>query len=196
MGDKIAKPVMFWIPGDCFLYGSERDDRELLDFLKHGANIEIYVLEFNRRSWEESVETILDILRDLNLSFFLGGVDSGAMIAHEIANRLKKPAFLFSPVLKPFNRHDSLHETEKVDQLLYFKSLKNMKKIQDEILPPNSSREIVSTNYNDSVYSVLEDWINISDKISVQILYNCENIRKFPPFQTCLACVQKLAKNC
>jgi len=139
--------VLIWCHGGCFGGGNISYDSELRNFLKTHHGFDIICVDFPLDDWFQAVDFIekkcWDIMIQKNTKVILVGVSSGAMMAHDVANRLNLLAGLICPVLKPFDRHESLTKDLQEKQLKFFHTLDNMKKIQDSIQPPNSKRYIM-----------------------------------------------------
>ena len=138
--------LIVWCHGGCFSGGSVQYDNDLRQFLEVRDGWKVICVDFSLNDWGEAINDIENSCKEYQKIYdkiVLVGVSSGGMLAHEVANRLKLSAGLLCPVIKPYNRHESLPSDLKEKQLKFFHTTDNMKKIQDSIQPPNSKRYIM-----------------------------------------------------
>lgn len=155
--------VIIWCHGGCFSQGSVEYDKELRIYLaEHGYRV--IPVDFSLESWELALKDIYDVWKwEVGLgTLIIGGISSGAMMAHEFANQFNLPAVLICPVIKPFDRHHNLPEELKERQLKFFGTLEKMQKIQESIKPPNNARYILyGTKDIRAPYLPLAPWLEI-----------------------------------
>lgn len=138
--------VLIWCHGGCFGGGNVSYDSEIRTFLQLQHDWKIICVDFALNDWHKAIsdiETTVKLIKNDNPKIVLVGVSSGGMMAHEVANRLNLPAALLCPVMKPFDRHESLTKDLQEKQLKFFHTLDNMKKLQDVLQSPNSNRYIM-----------------------------------------------------
>jgi hypothetical protein len=74
----------------------------------------------------------------------LGGVSSGGLLAHLVANRRQLPALLIAPVLGPHTRHHILDASQQKLQLSFFNDMETMLKVEQLAQgAPNNDRLII-----------------------------------------------------
>ena len=185
--------VLLWCHGGCFTGGSVDNDQKLRSYLTSHNICQCIPIDFSLKSWHLAIR---DIYRYALSDFqgrkvVLGGISSGAMMAHHVANKLKLPAVLICPVLKPADRHQSLSNDLQERQLKFFGSLEEMANIQDSIAPPNNLRYILyGTKDVRAPVSGFEKWLE-GDRCIVDVLDKGHEMCSDPP---CELIAQGIAK--
>lgn len=161
----IMQKILLWCHGGCFSGGSVDYDKELREYLNEN-NWTLLPVDFSLNDWSEAInditDKVLEFKSDENIKIVLGGISSGALMAHHVANKFNLPALLICPVIKPFDRHITLTPDLKTKQLKFFHTLQDMKKIQDSINKPNNKRYILYGNRDDRApSSVFQDWLKL-----------------------------------
>lgn len=177
--------VLIWCHGGCFGGGNVNYDSELRNFLQVQHDWKIICVDFVLDDWDRAIsdiETTVKLINKSDMKVIIGGVSSGGMMAHEVANRLELPAILLCPVLAPFDRHESLAKDLQDKQLKFFHTLDNMKKVQDSIQPPNAKRYFMygKTDKRAPV-TVYKDWLE-DDLVKSDEVDGGHEICNDPPF--------------
>jgi hypothetical protein len=128
--------TVIWCHGGCFSGGSVEYDKELREYLSlHG--IQVIPVDFSLESWDQAVKDITeayDNARWANDNVLIGGISSGAMMAHHVARKESTEAVLVCPVLKPADRHSSLPADLQARQLKFFGTLERMLEVQNSLI--------------------------------------------------------------
>lgn len=160
--------VLMWCHGGCFSGGSVDYDKEFRHYLFDYQICVVLPVDFSMTDWDRAIQDIVNrtllIKANDGAKLIIGGISSGALLAHEVANRLNLPAVLVCPVIKPFTRHASLSEDLQFKQLQFFKTISHMKEIEESIMPPNNSRYILygSTDQRAPV-GHFKDWLGMDN---------------------------------
>ena len=142
------KNILIWCHGGCFGGGLPSYDIKLRDFIKK-QGWKVHSVDFNVNDYNSAIKDISLAVRSItriytNSNVILGGISSGALFAHVIANEFDIPAILVCPVIKPLKRHESLPEKFQKLQLKSFHDFDKMSDIETlAIAPPSNSRFII-----------------------------------------------------
>jgi acetyl esterase/lipase len=127
--------TLVWCHGGCFSGGSVEYDKELREYLS-SCGIQVLPVDFSLESWDQAVKDVYkayDNARWDNDNVIIGGISSGAMMAHYVAVQQVAPAILICPVLKPATRHSSLPEDMQARQLKFFGTFEKMMEAQTSL---------------------------------------------------------------
>jgi hypothetical protein len=167
--------TLIWCHGGCFAGGSIEYDKELREYLVQNGVCNVFPVNFSLDSWEGAISDITlaaQISSQIGIvpgkmDLILGGISSGALMAHEVANRLKLPAVLICPVIKPATRHDTLPEDLKKKQLTFFGTREHMHMAEDSIQSPNKARYILYGKQDQRApSSAFESWLTLDHVVS------------------------------
>lgn len=157
--------ILLWCHGDCFSDGSIQDNADLRILLEYRFGWTITCVDFSLTDWTQAISDITTACTNLqtqnpSANIVLVGVSSGGMLAHTVANNLQLSAVLLCPVIKPFDRHNSLTADLQAKQLSFFHTLDQMQTIQGTIQLPNAKRYIMYGMFdNIAPVSAYEDWL-------------------------------------
>lgn len=175
--------TLVWCHGGCFSGGSIDYDKELRNHLSN-HNITVIPIDFSLQGWElalKDIYTSTSLKINENDKVILGGISSGALMAHVVANTLYLPAILICPVIKPADRHASLPLDLQTKQLAFFGSMDGMLAVQDSILPPNNRRYILyGTKDIRAPVSSFQQWLTM-DNVTYDALDQGHEICSNPP---------------
>lgn len=159
--------TLVWCHGGCFSGGSVEYDKELRNYLDVHGICKVIPVDFSLRNWPEAITDITRAVGLIKGPVALGGVSSGALLAHAAANLLNLPAILICPVIKPAGRHASLPIDLQQRQLAFFGTLEYMQHIEDSILQPNNRRYVLyGCRDARAPKSAFESWLNLDNVIS------------------------------
>lgn len=159
--------TLIWCHGGCFSGGSIEYDKELREFLIDNNICKVIPVNFSLHSWNEALLDITWAVDTFCGTVILGGVSSGALLAHAAANCLKLPAILICPVIKPATRHTSLPKDLQAKQLAFFQDIEYMQFIEDSITPPNNARYILYGKKDDRApSSAFQSWLELNNVVS------------------------------
>lgn len=180
--------VLIWCHGGCFSGGSVEYDKELRAYLIDQCRCIVIPVNFSLNGWNEAIDDILKVAKEMldimsDEYIVIGGISSGALLAHEVANRLNLPALLICPVIKPASRHSSLPDDLKEKQLKFFGTLDYMKYIQNKVAQPNSARYILyGLQDNRAPSSAFEHWLKL-DNVASNSIDKGHEICNSPPLK-------------
>ena len=140
--------VLVWCHGGCFGGGQATYDAHLRAVVSdHGCKV--HSVDFTK-SYEQALKDIDDVVAyyaQQGYQVIMGGISSGGLLAHQVANRHHLPALLIAPVLAPYTRHsapDVLTDAQRMLQLSFFTTMENMLRAEkDALKKPNSSRCVI-----------------------------------------------------
>lgn len=136
--------MLVWCHGGCFGSGSSSWDQPLRQQMASELGVRIEAVEFSLDNFEQALQDIEGAVRH-HQAIGLVGVSSGGLLAHLVAERCRLPAFLVAPVLRPYQRHLSLHHQFQQLQLKSFGQLQHMENWENQVCktPPNAPRIVV-----------------------------------------------------
>lgn len=140
--------ILVWCHGGCFGGGQVLYDAQLRKTVKANG-YEVTAVDFTKSYPVALTEIAAAATYHMQQGYrvIMGGISSGGMLAHMVANQLKLPALLIAPVLGPYSRHDApgvLTDSQRELQLSFFGDMDTMFKAEQEALAaPNSHRCII-----------------------------------------------------
>lgn len=176
--------TLIWCSGD----SPELDysDYDLRMFLSNSGwitiNVDYTMTDFN--------EAVSDIEKETALhtgNIVLVGVSNGGFLAHYVANKLKLPALLIHPILKPYDRLEQFPLDYQKLQLNMFHTKRLMKHIQDSIKSPNNTRFII---YEEKDIPGFIDWV-VQNNVYMCSYYPNQNLGKTVPSANVLRYLNK-----
>lgn len=142
-------------------------DKELRKYLVENNICVIVSVDFSLKNWLAITDIIDRCVLMKNDDLVLGGISSGAMIAHHVANVLHLPALLICQVIRPADRHLSLPDDLQKKQLNFFGSMEYMQNIQDSVKEPNECRYILyGKKDNRAPIGAYESWLIMGKVVS------------------------------
>lgn len=146
--NKSRKSVLVWCHGGCFGGGKVSYDAALRRIVKNNG-VEVSAVDFTKL-YPNALTEIVDVAKyymKRDYLVIMGGISSGGLLAHTVANQLYLPALLIAPVLAPHSRHNAhgvLTDSQRDLQLLFFGDMDTMLKAEHEALSfPNNIRYIM-----------------------------------------------------
>ena len=140
--------VLVWCHGGCFGGGQASYDAHLRAVIQsHGCLV--HSVHFTK-SYDQAIKDINEVVTNYGLQGYrviLGGISSGGLLAHQVANERHLPALLIAPVLAPYTRHyapDVLTHAQRKLQLSFFGNMDVMLHAERIALKkPNSNRCVI-----------------------------------------------------
>lgn len=140
------KPILITLHGGCFVNGSALWDKPQTKCLEE-LGYDIHQLEFPKDNFMETIEYIVDYIKNLNQPVYLLGRSSGGYLAKVIfdlyPNLIKKVVYL-APVFNPVLRAN-INSQFKNKQEYYFRKIKKI----PETNTFDKSRELIILATND-----------------------------------------------
>lgn len=158
--------VLIWCHGGCFGGGSPLYDAELRNYLTEHCQCKVVAVNFSLTDYSEAcVDILTECMSEDGQNIILGGISSGGLMAHRLAEYCNLPVILVCPVIKPASRHASLPEDLQAKQLKFFHTLEDMQRIEDDIPLPRSPCHIIYGT-NDNRANGFYDWLTLKNVTS------------------------------
>lgn len=174
--------VLLWCHGGCFSGGSINYDEELRTYLEKNKICKVIPVDFCLTNWKTALKDVMSAVEKYdNENLVLGGISSGALLAHIVANCFTLPALLICPVLNPATRHTDLPPELQEKQLKFFHNMSNAYKVENMVNKPNSYRYILFGKHDKRASSeTFRPWLNM-DKVTCNCLDKGHEICNNPP---------------
>lgn len=154
---------MLWCHGGCFGGGSIEYDKELRTYLAVNNICKVVPVDFCLTDWKIAFTDIMTAIeKHEDEILILGGISSGGLLAHIVANWFHLPALLICPVLNPATRHDTLPSDLQAKQLQFFHTINMMKRVETMVETPNNKRYILYGKHDTRAVSTpFESWLHL-----------------------------------
>ena len=141
----VMSKVLVWCHGGCFGGGGANYDAPLRAAIE-ASGCAVHSVEFTK-SYEQALVDISIVAAHYESQghqVLMGGISSGGLLAHQVANQRHLPALLIAPVLAPHARHHTLNAAERALQLSFFGDMVKMRLAEEEAQKgPNNGRCII-----------------------------------------------------
>nr|QBK87423.1 MAG: alpha/beta hydrolase fold protein [Marseillevirus LCMAC201] len=180
----MTNKTLIWCHGGCFSSGKPSYDYELRTFLEHDGWT-VNSVDFSLDSWDQALQDVQKVVDEISTTYIvLGGISSGAMIAHEIANRNKLAAALLCPVTKPATRHSNLEKSLQTKQLCFFKTFEKMQEAEKQLELPNGPRFVLFGSLdNRAPIKDYQDWLTMKRIYFIECIGGHELCKDPPKIQ-------------